>query len=224
MVNRKRTFPRLNISFREKPDGTFDVGALGVHIRDVAEAAADLAEEKGKPIRFEFNRIMLVVTAEDQPDDVVARFEAECDRQAKAYRESPEGRAAAEKRAREIVEKQAQHDELIRRLSQLAPGDHAAALRWAVEFEAASGDIGVHIDRQSVIEGMERLGYKANDLTFSGSASDAEKARIRNMLETDPVASARYIMGQVIACANMGMPPHPVINSFVEKHFSHFGG
>lgn len=63
----------------------------GSHIREAALNAVAKAKELNRVIEFEFNEIPVVVAPGDDPEGIVQRFSAECQRRSDEYYASPAG-------------------------------------------------------------------------------------------------------------------------------------
>lgn len=75
----------------------------GEHISNVAAGALAMAMKAKRPVRFTFNDTEVIVQPTDSRDGVVARWQADFDAAAKAYREHPDRiieQAAAEAEAK----------------------------------------------------------------------------------------------------------------------------
>jgi len=135
-----------------------------------------------------------------------------------AYRTSPKGQAEAARRAAEVIEKQAKVAGLFAvELPLLERDDHRAALRWVRALSDVADDAEVKVNWQTAISALERLGYGRNRNTVPNGASESVAARFQAWLRSDTTEMAHYIMGQVLDCMYMNMPPHPCVAKFVEE-------
>ena len=73
----------------------------GNHITHICEKAATMAQEANKPVHFEFNGTHVTAQPGETAETLVARWNADYEAAAKAWRESPECKAQEEKRAAE---------------------------------------------------------------------------------------------------------------------------
>lgn len=80
----------------------------GEHISNVAAGALAMAMKAKRPVRFTFNEIEVIVQPTDSRDGVVARWQADTDAAAKAYREHPDRiKEQTEREAKEKAEREA---------------------------------------------------------------------------------------------------------------------
>lgn len=81
----------------------------GDYITDVIEKMIALSKKEGKPVQTTFNGATFSVTADTKPDEALNLWNQIMEKNAEAYRNSPEGiKAAAEEKARK--EKKARED------------------------------------------------------------------------------------------------------------------
>lgn len=205
---------------------TYDPRA-GTHITDACKEAVALAINGRQNVQFSFNGVELLAT----PDSVIAKLEAEfsakLEADAKAYRESPKGIAAANARTREITKRQDSVTALFKSLPgilSLNPDDMSggitrddALMGWLNTLTIDGDDIGVDWNKASGLKGGGKewmaVLFMANG--FQENEHVGEKPEWFNTRKR----MARYIIGQVIACLRKGMPPHPVTARFIEDYF-----
>ena len=73
----------------------------GNHITNAIKAMIDLSKKEGKPVQTTFNGATFSVSADTKPDEALKLWNQIMERNAEAYRNSPEGiKAAAEAKAR----------------------------------------------------------------------------------------------------------------------------
>lgn len=145
----------------------------GEHINSFAARMVARANKTREPISGVFNEIELTAEPGGDAATIVRTFESEMDARAKAYRESPAGIAAAEKRAAEIAARQKEYDALVARLPDLDMADRPAVLRWLCRFQDAADDIGVakhasravidHFAQHGLVAGMNCDEYHDKD-------------------------------------------------------------
>jgi hypothetical protein len=86
----------------------FDGATPGSHISDVCRKAVVAAEKRKNPVHFEFNGTDVIVQPGEPADTVEARWRADYEAEAKAYREHPDrAKEAEERRRREEAERKA---------------------------------------------------------------------------------------------------------------------
>jgi uncharacterized membrane protein YkgB len=113
--------------------------------------------------------------------------------------------------AKEVAAKQMRVDLLLKRLPFVSL--EADWMHWIREFAKAADDVGVTFNRHELAEYLTSNGWVA-DARVSDDPED------RAFLQVNRTAMAEYIMGQVIVCLNMGMCPHPITITFVEKYLA----
>jgi hypothetical protein len=157
----------------------------------------------GEAIQTEFNDIPITVRPGEAAADVVARWEAELERRADEYRRSPEGIAAAERRQRDVAERQWRVNGLVAELrTTLDFSDSAALIRWLDRLTEAADHVDVKVPRIEILAAFVNHGYLANVNT--GDAYDP----------ADRENTARYLIGQGMdGIGRMGVP-HPIFRKF----------
>lgn len=127
-------------------DAVIELEAMaGRHISAVCEQAAALAAEKKQPVHFEFNGTNVTVQPGELGKDVEARWTADYEAAAKAWRESPERAIEEQKRADELRVKMAAH------MTEAASGESAmrdAKVPWPLTKEQLVEYIQSLVDRQ----------------------------------------------------------------------------
>jgi heme-degrading monooxygenase HmoA len=130
----------------------------------VDEAAAELVHVAGKygEAQGAFNEIMLTAKADTEPAAIVAFYNRESEAQAKAWRESPEGRAAETRQADAIAASQATHDRLVGELPALDFTNAAAVLDWLCAIQEATDHVGVTVNKTAILEAFTAHGFQPN--------------------------------------------------------------
>lgn len=187
---------------------TYEPG-VGIHIDDACKEAVAMAQRLKTPIDFSFNEIELVAFPDSDAIGLSQGYSAAREKRVQAYRESPEGKKAAQERAAEIARKQDLHDSLVRGLKTAINTGMDSVIAWLRPFQEASDYRGVKSDFVAVIATFEAAGYEANENTGLPRAHYSSR----------PIMG-RYIIGQAIACMKNGMPPHQITHTFAEKYFS----
>lgn len=179
-----------------------------MHISDACCEAVSFAKEAGESQTFTFNDVTVTAHPDSDPAALVKAFHVQQEADAKAWRESPEGKQQAENRRLELARKQATHDALLVELPNALTDRRDALMRWLSSYAEVSDDIGITQNFPAVIAALEGAGYAANEATHLPK-EEYEK----------PAILAAYIAGQVLACLKNGMPPHGVTITFVERYF-----
>ena len=184
---------------------TYEV-PIGEHLVRCIEKMLDLANDAGAPVQADFNGIPLHVDPGATAVEVEQRWDAESRARGERYRNSPEGRAAAAKRAAEVAQRQRDADGLTVEMHKtLNPEDVPAVLRWLMRYEETAGDVDVKKDRLEVLDWFLSHGFEVG--VNVGPAFDAN----------DRENVARYIIGQALdGIQSMGCP-HPVVSKFANE-------
>lgn len=178
----------------------------GDYLPKVVERVVARANERGTPVRLEFNGIVLVVAPGRTAEDVVEEWERERSASVTAYRESPAGKRADAEAAAGLAQVQSEHDRLT--AIPIATLSESDLIGWLEQYADAVDYIGVWgRDYGAVADALEAAAYKQND------AMGLPISEYNN-----PRVMARYIVGQAIDCLRKGLPPHPVIHNFASKY------
>jgi hypothetical protein len=179
----------------------------GESIDYAAEQAIALAKKEDKTVTFQFNSVSLTATAANKPQDVVSSYMDTIHKQAEAYRNSPQGKAAAARRDAEVISKQALINDLVdKRLDAALKQGLTAVIQWVKEYANVADDVGVDHQGKKVSSALTAAGYKESD--YVGD----------KFVKGDKEVMGRYIVGQVIHCLNSGMPPHPMAANFADDY------
>lgn len=180
----------------------------GTRIEHACTEAVNMAKRSGATVRFKFNDVELSAAPDFQPDDLVAEWQRESNRLSEEYRNSPAGRAEANRRAAQIGTLNTRTTNLRNKLdSLLAAKSQDEIMDWMESFAPISDDVSVKFDTSALAAKFEAAGFKENE----GVGQEPERFNTRDRM-------AGYIVGQVINCLKRGMPPHPVTVSLVEKY------
>lgn len=176
----------------------------GTHIDSAAQQLCQAAVEHGEATG-KFNDIELHAVSGYAPGAVVSYFLEESARRSQAYRNSPEGKADAEKSDKALASLQARHDQLMAHLPSLDWMDKDAVLAWLCEMQPCTDRVGVIVRRKTIIEAFEKHGFKANENT----GADYKNGDRTNMF--------RYLVGQCLAGLKEGPAIHPIIHKFAAE-------
>lgn len=180
----------------------------------IQSAAAQMVEacKDNKQVSIEFNGVTVVADKTSTTESIVADYRTQCEADAERYRNSPEGKKAAEKAQQEVERLQALYDESLAELPSLNFDDQAGLLAWFEKIQPATDHIGVEgrIERgERIIEAFVEHGY----------LPDANIGAAYNGDDADNVA--RFLIGQCLSCLGKdGFAPgsvHQVIHSFADE-------
>lgn len=181
---------------------------LGENIAVAAERAVARVSETGEAVSFDFNGIVLTVTAGMTAGDVTADYGRLCDERAEAYRNSPEAQLAARERAARVEFNQQVVNACVASLPTLS--GFREHMEWLRRFLPAADDADVIAPLASITAHFVQHGYVANDCVGLERAA----------YEADRELYARWVIGQVLHAWEE--PPHcvpQVAVSFVERWF-----
>jgi len=132
-------------------------------------------------------------------------LENELSIKAQAYRNSPEGKKAAQEAKARKFYCQAEVDRLLtfipRQLDELVP--------WLAHFSEVADHVGVDFCYTSLASKLEAYGYAES--AHVTKDKEAAKRWTRKQL-------GEYIVGQAIHCLRFNMPPHPLTQMFAEQY------
>lgn len=177
----------------------------GTTITTAAEQLVNRAKLNRCVTNMTFNDVVLTAHPNTNPDDIVRIYHEESARRSKAYRESPEGKAAARKQQERMAQLQRKHDELMVQLPKLDFKNDVALLDWICAYQEPSDTIGIVQQQAVVIKAFEDHGYRAGVNTG------------KDFKENDRKNFADYIIGQVLSCLKGPVGAvHQITHKFVE--------
>lgn len=122
----------------------------GMHISQAVDMLICAAQADGSA-EGEFNDVTITAERGETADIILARYTAECERRAEAYRKSPEGVAAAASAKERTAYLQQAADCLMAALPNLDFSDEDAVLDWLCALQEPSDHIGVSINKNAVL-------------------------------------------------------------------------
>ncbi len=175
----------------------------------IGEAAAEMiqvAKSSNDIVKAKFNDIELTATPDSTVLQITFFYREESERQAKAYRNSPEGKRAAQEREEHRLRLQQQYDASMRELPSLNFENDVAVLDWLCQIQEASDHIGIVIHPDVILAAFAAHGYRPN-LNVGKDFNESDRRNV-----------ATYIIGQALD----GLRGHPgairgVIHNFVER-------
>jgi len=199
----------------KQPDGSIKMDGYYGNISNAERLAIGLAKDQNAPVKFDFNGVDLTAKPDAKSGDIQADFTKQLDAKREAYRSSPEGIAAAEKRTQEIAETQGKVDELIKTLPDVLKSDDVNApngkvVDWVSKFCDLNDDVGVKMtpdQRQEMVKQFEAAGWKADARVGDPAAS------------TDAKAFAQWGVGQAVSQLKDGNVS-PNMAGFIESGYS----
>lgn len=150
-----------------------------------------------------FNGIRLEANGSSTVDQIVAAFDRQMTEQAKAWRESPEGIAAAERDNADRAEKQAAHGALMDGLPTLDWSDPAAVLDWLCAMQPASDRRGVIIRKDTIA-----AAFAAHGFTPGMEVGEEFQPGVK-------FSEYRWLIGQALDGIVNGPSIHPILHKFI---------
>lgn len=176
----------------------------GTHISAAAVQLVEAAKAHGSA-RAKFNDIELIADADISPEAIIDQFDRDSAARAQAYRQSPEGVAAAKASTDEIEGLQAEADKLVGRLADLDFADQGAVLTWLGELQPCSDRIGVKVDGQLVL-----AAFATHDLTPDMCVGPAFNG-------DDCDVFYRWLVGQALDGLERGPAIHGIFHKFAAE-------
>lgn len=162
---------------------------------------------KNAPAFCMFNGIRLEAqSTDDKPEAIVATYHAECEKQAREWRDSPEGKASAAKQEARRVDLQNIADASMAHLASLDFTSCDAVLAWVEQMADPCDHVGVDVSKRTIVTTFKLHGWGVGVNTGDDFKKDDE----RNF--------AGYIVGQFLECW------HPIVAKFVADWRAEFRG
>ncbi|HEV7121678.1 MAG TPA: hypothetical protein VGN56_02510 [Candidatus Paceibacterota bacterium] len=183
---------------------------VGTSIDSAAKEMAAYAIQHGDATAT-FNGITLLANKDSTPQGIVDDYHAQQQAKSEAWRNSPEGIAAARENEERVTAMQAKYDGLMEQLPKLDFTDQQQLLEWLCQLETTI-IVGVNTDgfQAKVVEVFTQHGYLPGVNT--GDAINNE----------DPDNVARYIIGQCLDTLNHGYI-RQIVHKFTENWKLKFG-
>lgn len=165
------------------------------------------AAQGGHDVVMTFNEVTLNINETSNPEETVKLYHQKCVQMQRAYDESPQGQAAAFKRAAESAGRQQSIDALVDGLDDTIKDGIKKLVPWAAQYANDSNDLHVNCKADVVLSKLAAGGYKDNDCI----GKDFDGKNKNNV--------GRYIIGQVMAgLLKDGSPPMAdVVAGWAEK-------
>lgn len=179
----------------------------GCDVAAACRVSASLARVTGMRVPFNFNGAEVVARPNSRVIDLYDGWHAEMDRKRQEYEASDEYKQMVAQQKAENERDQAIIDGLLSTLDE-AVKDKDTLLRWLSDFAAVADNVNMNYPRQAINDTLKAAGYVAN--AFVGKKEE---------IAANKDAEALYIIGQAISCMDSGMPPHPVLITFVKRYF-----
>lgn len=178
----------------------------GTHIENATKEALALAMAVDRPVSFTFNGVAVLATPNDSAPAILKRWRDDMDASAKAYRESPAGKAEVARTERAKSGHQGRVNKLLSSLDSIV-SDGDALMDWIAMYAVSADYFGVDASLDRVRQAIESAGYKRNAHVGRKPAFFNNRKVMRE-----------YVAGQVLECLAVGMGPHPIVTKFVDEY------
>ena len=187
---------------------TIEIG-IGTEINDAARQLV-AAARKHDFADMEFNGVCLNADNRTTVDRIVQEYNAELEFRSIQYKNSPEGKAAAQKRANELIVKQKAYKTLVEKLEVLDWSSHVEVMEWLVQLTQVADDVGVKKDSQRILDCFRSHGFVAG----ANCNENFDEGVEENVF--------RYIVGQAMEGIALVGAPHPVLEKFAWEYLQNF--
>lgn len=209
----------MNCTFRKTSTGFVSEGNYGSSIDWCVQECVAKARSSGENVTLlNFNGVDVICTPTTTVEEALKSWRDGMDRNAETWRNSPEGKRAAQEAEERAINAQRQVDRLLAQLEDF--GDAVATdilITWLAEFSEHADHIAVKYDRNGLIAKLESFGYKANAHV---AKTEKEKKAVKNWKRQ---TMAEYIIGQAISCMKSGMSPHPNLTPRFAQEYAEMG-
>lgn len=183
---------------------------IGQHVEDFAGDLVRAAAEHGAA-KGTHNETEIIADTTSTVAALVAQWEQKQEAARVAYRNSPEGKAAAAKSEAERTDAQDLHDRLVRDLATLDFKNDVAVLDWICAIQDSTDRVGIAVDRTRILAAFEAAGFKPNvNCGPDFRASDRDNV-------------FRYIVGQALDGLKT-VAIHGIIHKFAAEWKAKFVG
>jgi hypothetical protein len=182
--------------------------APGGHIVYVCAEAQRIANAVGVRVKFEFNGATVVARPYvTNPDFLYKSWDIEMQRRRQDYLSSDEYRQYKAEQEANNKRDQAIIDGLLLTLPE-AVNDRVTLLKWLRDYTTVADNASLTTQLNNVNMTLKSAGYVAG--AYVGQ---------KELIDADKNVHADYIIGQAMSCMDSGLPPHPILISFVNKFF-----
>ena len=179
----------------------------GTWIEAACQEATEISKRTSASFNFEFNGVLVQVVPGVAAKELVDRWTKDLDAIIAARKASPEYAAQEAERQREIQATQAAVNSQLANLPDWKDLD--SIIKWLEVFAKYADDSGVNFDKSALCSWFEKAGFKKNQHVGEPPAFFKTKQ-----------ALGEWIVGQVMSCLDMEMPPHPITIKFAQDYFA----
>lgn len=173
----------------------------GEHIDSAIKALVSAAQQHGSA-KATFNDVQLVADANSTASGLLSEWSRKQEEAAVAYRNSPEGKAAAADHETRIQSAQETHDRLVQDLATLDFKNDVAVLDWICAIQDSTDHVGVAVNKPAIASAFAAAGYEpAVNIGKDFKPDDRDNV-------------FRYIVGQALNCLQ-SVAIHGMTHTFV---------
>lgn len=180
----------------------------GENIEDACKAALSMSMESGESVDFTFNDVTLIANPKGTISELLNAWEGQSEALRQKYLQSKEYRDYQIKRKKEVAQKQKKVDDIIDVLPFIIK-DELRLMICIRDLADNADDVDVKLDYANLADILEKAGHIENIHVGAPKEWFHEKKIM-----------AEYIVGQVINCLKMNMPPMPVTVRFCNEYLA----
>ena len=180
----------------------------GDSIEEAARVAVFRAKTFKQPVEFYFNEIGLNATEDTNPEDIVRDYHEKRKIIHDEWLNSPEHVSYRKQRNAELLMAQRCYDFLLKVMGDTFESGVENMLVWLRFYAQTADRRDLKTDHHRVYVKLLDMGYQEN--LYLGLSPEAYQ---------NPITLSEYIIGQAMDSLKRDMPPHPVIEKFIEQYF-----
>lgn len=191
-------------------DDTYLVFPWGSHLKDAATMLVEAVAGGAASAEGKFNDVTLKAVPGTTVAEILAAYDFAVEAAARAYRESPEGKARKAASEARLRNDQAEADLLLQQIDTLDFSNDVAVLAWLRRFQGPSDHVGVQANKLKVLAAFDRRGFCANE-----NIGEAYR-------EHDRENTFRYLVGQALSCLQSAGAIHGIFLTFHDRWLAKF--
>ena len=161
-------------------------------------------------VHCEFNGAIMKCGKKSTLKSIIKNWRRELDVQAKAYRNSPEGKASAKENAAEVAYLKAKRKRLMLEFKTLNFVDYTQVLNWLCKIQDISDDIRVGVPAARILSVLKKHRYQPN-VNCEADFNEEDKENF-----------VRYIIGQAMDGLQKIGAIHGLVHSFTKEWVDKF--
>jgi hypothetical protein len=170
----------------------------------------------------DLNGFSLTLKYGDDPDEAYEEWVRKTEERADEYNSRPEVIAEREAWNRQLDADRQKAREIAAQLPEvLALSDINALLHWVRDLAHYGQWKDTNINWAGLNGTLSDSGYQRNAYTVGYPLPNGKilEDKDKGLVQADPAKCALYIVGQVMTCFDMGMPPHPFLERLCDEYF-----